>query len=677
MDKIHLIEIEAWDPSANDGAGGEIMLYYCTGSGFITKPSETPANTVYLPRVKSPGFSRTDIFTKGKTGGSSNMGYGEIVLTNIDGVLDYLVDLGFDGRTLTHRIGPPRKLIQTKLRYGFETESDSENWYCDDGSIVIDGSGVARITIAETSDPPESQYHAFTRYLDIHNPGDIIPGSRYTRVRAKVRVTTEIPGATTWTGQCLFLDDESELGLISADEPADITQWNIVEFDFSNYSGWITENITLLQLRLFSGLGTIYEVEWIDVIEPVGNYPLDYPIQETYTMEQLQIGWSDISILVRDKQFVLDKPLQGTLYAGNNSLPNGLEGVASDLKGKPKILVYGDVYNVSPPQVNTSKLIFQLNDGAINDATVYDRGLALTKGTDYTSESDMTTNAPSAGYYRLYKAGGYVRLGSTPSGLITADIVQGSAASNRTAGQIFNAIALKAGLSAGEISSADITALDTANSAVCGLAFVSETNAREALDLICQTVGAWWTFDESGILRVARLEAPVSDANSPILTMVDLKNNISRDPTGDSDRGVPIWKIILKYRQNYSMQTSDLAGAVTAVRRGELAQEWRKVTAEDSSVQTKHILAPEIEINTAFVSETDAQNEADRQLALRSTRRDRLTVTVLSDKFEDIQLGDTVVVQVPRFGYTSGKDFTVIGRQPDYRLGRVELTLWG
>lgn len=110
-------------------------------------------------------------------------------------------------------------------------------------------------------------------------------------------------------------------------------------------------------------------------------YPGGFPIQLACTMEQPEATGDDIVIKVRDGQLDLQRPYQPIKYAGNNSLPAGLEGVAGDLKGKPKPICLGTVLNVPPPCVNTSKLIYQVNNNPISSlGAVYDAGAQLTIG---------------------------------------------------------------------------------------------------------------------------------------------------------------------------------------------------------------------------------------------------------------------------------------------------------
>lgn len=97
-------------------------------------------------------------------------------------------------------------------------------------------------------------------------------------------------------------------------------------------------------------------------------------------ISQVALTSDVVTVFIKSRDYELDSPHLTTTFAGNNSLPNGLEG-ASDLQGKVKPRVYGKVFKVAPPQVNTSRLIYQLSDGALQSIdAVYDGGSALTAG---------------------------------------------------------------------------------------------------------------------------------------------------------------------------------------------------------------------------------------------------------------------------------------------------------
>lgn len=520
MSTIYLAHVTVYDPAI----AATKVLYFCTGNGFVTgtdaakRPAGIPAHTYYEPRIKQPASMRRDCFSRGATGGASDIGYGEMLLVNKDGALDGFLDYGLDGRSIEILIG------------------QMSPW---------------------------------------QNPV----------------FTTIIKG----------------------------------------------------------------------------------------TMEQPRVSWDTVSIRLRDRQAELDKPVQATKYAGSNSLPNGLEGVAGDIKGQPKPRLYGKAFYFAPPCVNTSRLIYQVNDGAVQSVdAVYDRGAALAAGAVYTSQSDMETNAPSAGQYRAWPGGGYFRLGSSPAGQVTADATQGAAASNRTAAQVIYAVATgPGGIAGGDVVAADIAALDAANSAEVGIYIGEESTVRAALDEIANSVGAWWGFDRLGQFRAQRLELP---SGTPVATISEVEIiKIDRIATTDQGAGVPSWRVVLNHKKFYAAQESDIAGVVTDARRAEIRNVWRSTVAEDAAVKTAHPLAPQLDFYTLLIDSTAAGTESSRRLTLYKTRRDRFAVRVALDAAlaAAIDLGTVVRAVHTRFGLAAGKDFRVLGLQPDARTNMLDLSLWG
>lgn len=69
---------------------------YCTGVGFVDSDG-----FYYDPRIIQPGLLRTEIRIDGIFGGRGSVSVGEIVLANIDGGLDALQGIAFDGRPVT------------------------------------------------------------------------------------------------------------------------------------------------------------------------------------------------------------------------------------------------------------------------------------------------------------------------------------------------------------------------------------------------------------------------------------------------------------------------------------------------------------------------------------------------------------------------------------------------
>lgn len=406
-------------------------------------------------------------------------------------------------------------------------------------------------------------------------------------------------------------------------------------------------------------------------------------------VEQAFFDLTSVRVRLKDRLQDLQQPIQPNKYLGNNVLPNGLEGV-DDLKGKPKPTVAGQVSNATPPLVNTSRLIYQVQEHPIYDVpAVRDAGALLTQGADYTSQTDMETTAPSPGGYRVWKAGGYFRLGSSPVGTITADVLQGANVAARTAAQVAQWIVTgTGGIPSGDVDASDVAALDAANSSVVGIWADSEVTFAAMLDEVLGSVGAWYGFDAIGKFRMQRVEAPSSpvatlrkfglgsDAAINDLDIVDCRFVQSNDP----DRGVPTWRVSLDYARNYTVQTGNgLAGSVTDAQRSYLGAANRTVISSDASVQTPNPLAVQRNVSTLLVDATAAQTEADRLLALYKVRRDfvEIDTPLTPEALALLDLGMTVSVVINRFGYDTGRDMVITGMEYNSIRNILILALWG
>jgi len=509
-EQIYVVEAVAYT------SAGTETLYWCSGKGFTTKTTDTPASTPIAPRIIEPANLARLVFGDGRTAGRSQVGGGELVLNNADGGLNALLDYGLDGRAISIWVGEQ--------------------------------------------------------------------GAAYP-------------------------------------------------------SGFA---------RVFRG-----------------------------TMEQPEVSATRAVVRLRDRQAELDRPIQTTKFAGTNSGATGVEGTADDLKGRPKPLAYGRCYNVAPPQVNASLLIYQVHDGAVQaiDA-VYDGGLAYTLAGDDPDLATLQAATVAAGDYRTCLAEGYFRLGTLPAGLVTAD-VQGDATGSyvsSVAGIVERIVTTRGGLASGDVDAAAVAALNTANSAVVGIWVDQERSILDVLDELCASIGAYYYFDTAGDLVLGRLDAPAS----PSVTLTDVEIiAIERQATRDQGRGLPAYRVILGWQRNWTVQ-DDVLGAVSEARKAWLAEAVRTVTATDVSVQTKHPLAPELRRDTLLAVSSAASAEATRLQALYGVRRDMVRCRVRLDATNAaIDLGDVVRVQTSRLGYSAGRDFVVLGVETTGARNRMTLTLWG
>jgi hypothetical protein len=401
-----------------------------------------------------------------------------------------------------------------------------------------------------------------------------------------------------------------------------------------------------------------------------------FTLAQRITMQQPEVTYKSLSIILRDRQLELDMPLCANLYGGTNVLPAGKDG-AADIAGSPIPRLYGTALNFVPILCNTSLLIYQVHDGAIATVSnVYDSGNALTRGADYTTLADVEATAPATGQYRVYPPGGYFRLGSDPTGQLTCDASQGATVANRTCAQILKQVALDMGLPATDISVADVAGLDALNSAECGVWVQDTSTGLTVMDQVAQSVGAYFGFDRLGNLRMARLDVP---SGAPVITFSNINvADIDRVRSNDSNNGIPAYRVTLTYAKNYTVQTSGLAGAVTPARALVLKQPSQTSMGQDLTVRTKYLWAAAMTRDTLLVNKADADAEAARLLGIFKVSRNMYTLNVKLDQptIAAIDLGVVVSVQVPRFGMNSGALLRVLGITADYASNSATLTLW-
>ena len=390
-----------------------------------------------------------------------------------------------------------------------------------------------------------------------------------------------------------------------------------------------------------------------------------------------------VSIRLRDRAVTLDKPFSTAKYGGTNILPAGVDGV-DDLKDKSKPVVFGRIALMEPVLVNTSLLIYQVNDGYADVANVFDGGAYLKReDTDYANLTELQDedNKPRPGHYKVFSDGCHIRLGSRPFSTLSVSCAASWNAADNTAAQLLRTIIEQAyradssmPVGAADWHHFDLAKLDEDNAASLGVVVQDNETTLSLLDRICSTVGAYWGFDALGKLRVLRFEEPAAAADFEIDPWETIE--AEREPEAQ----VPYWRVTLRADQNYAVQDkTGLAGVVPPDRAAWLANQYRDQKAEDTDIQATRLLAEEGTFETLFNGISAAKAEAERRLALFGVRRDVVTVTLPQPAYygDALDLGKTVKFTAPRFGYATGKNFLIIGINLDYRRDRADLILWG
>lgn len=410
----------------------------------------------------------------------------------------------------------------------------------------------------------------------------------------------------------------------------------------------------------------------------------DFDLIISATIESVSFNWEEISFTLRSPQVEFDIPLNGGTFLGNNALPLGVEGSEGDLKGKPKPVLLGRVYNASPVLCNTSKLIYAVSPATGIACTsvgaefhVYDKGVLLNYGGTYTDQIDMETNAPLPGHYMVWELGGYFRLGSTPAGNITFDGASyGRSVTAKTSNLIRDALSIN-GLS-GMVEDVSFESLAQAAPFESGIYITNNENLSDVIDRLCSAAGAFWYFDVNRKVVLGQFVDPSTMLPDFSLSTNSIIEKFKREKIKDTPGGMPVHTLRFYHSQNYTIQT-DPAESVSQSRRAWLKEKWLTETVTDESIKISHPLSGELDIETSLAS-PDLQ-EAIRRFNLYSVDRDLVTLDgILLETFGSVRtLHPGLCFQLDlngRFGY-SPKNMILIGFTVNHVSETVSLSLWG
>jgi hypothetical protein len=355
-----------------------------------------------------------------------------------------------------------------------------------------------------------------------------------------------------------------------------------------------------------------------------------------------------------------------------------LEGDAA-IAGKPKPKSYGQVRQVEPVAVDALNLIYQWHDTSVSAVnSLQDGGVALINDGNVT---DLYASSVTSGHFKTDNLRGLLRLGALPQGTLTLE-GQGDASGSgyvyKAADILRRIVAVEGGISDPDgLDLASFGAANVSNGAVHGFhAGLEPINIEVAVDEIASSVGAFWTYTRTGLLRLSVFTAP----GTPVATLTEA--DVVMDSVSRSTIPPPAKRIRLGYRKYYTIQEGDaLATSVTAANRAQFSEEYRFAWAENSSIATKHLDAEEHESTTLMDVLADAQNEALRRIALFGARRQLIQVQLVVGLFT-YQLGDTIefASTMTRYGLANWKGVIVAlvedvgdGTGP----GSIQVQLWG
>jgi hypothetical protein len=405
----------------------------------------------------------------------------------------------------------------------------------------------------------------------------------------------------------------------------------------------------------------------------------------TGVMARHDSALGEITINLRDRLAELDKPLCANVYAGTNSGPDGVEGGES-LKGKRKAVCLGPCKNVKAEIVNTSSLMLQFNDGAVEDLGNFrHNGAPWARGQDFSTLAGLKAATVPAATVATCLAAGFGKAGSRPTGILTADVKgmkAGGVYRDTLAGLLRYLLTAHGGIPETDLVLSSFDTLEAARPGKVDLRVDNDETILSACDRLCASGLAWYAQDEFGKIHVGKLGLPAGPA---LATVEDVLRSeaLERLPHQVTEDGMPAWRVTVKWGENHTVQEKTSLAAVLTEDAAQaayvewLGKQWRTAVAEDSTVKTAYPNAKEIEVETRLTSQADADALAAEILAMFKVPRDFWRIKTPPAHLAGVRLGTDVLFKHRRFGLNAGRLFTATGLVLDLgrRFGR--LTMWG
>lgn len=355
-------------------------------------------------------------------------------------------------------------------------------------------------------------------------------------------------------------------------------------------------------------------------------------------------GNATITVRLRDRQRLLDVPIQTSFLGGSGS---------SLFKRLP--ICYGEVKFAEPLLVDAATNTYQVHDGQIQSIdAVY---------VDGTSTAAFTPDL----------ANGKFTLAAAPAGRVTVDL-KGSKTGGvyvNTASAIAQRIVQeRAGWVGSDIDAATAAAFATDAPGVVGI-YITEDHRTvlSVLDELVSGVGGYYTINRDGKLVMGLFKAP---SGSPVLTLVD--DDIEQGGIELLRRETPVRSVRVGYcRYQTLVDTSALAGLSNATR-DRMGTEY--LIARATTGATNFLLAEHADMQPSpYVSSADASAEATRQAALWGVLRRvfRISGFVVAQR---VRLGDVIALDLTRYGLSGGVLAVVIGMRESLTGGAMELEVF-
>ena len=394
-----------------------------------------------------------------------------------------------------------------------------------------------------------------------------------------------------------------------------------------------------------------------------GAYPADFVTVVICTVEGITLTETEARLKLRDNTQLLDKSFLKDAFDGS-SVAEGIGGLAG--QAKPRYINAPRWCGPQPHFLATTfgGVIFFVTAGKGMVTRVWDNGNEL-QHSNVSGDFWGHGNDPAPGnyWYQSFQGGVYLRLGTKEVGDLRV-----YASGSQANGLAWTMQALLAEIGyTGPVLGTPISEFGTV------VADPGITYAR-IFDDAAAAAGMWYGFD-----RLGRFVSKVFDAPSGAPLMTLHRGNctsIKRSPVQGME--VPLYQMTANVTQTWK---SNYTAPTNYARANFDADQWlARYSYSDDSVRVKHPSARSLKMDMLIGprGEVEWQQMCARYMTMFGVDRSTITATVaLTPEMLDIDLGDCVRVQWPRFNLAAGRLFRVIALRYALRARQLEIVLWG
>lgn len=599
-----------WIASINalDANDVPTMLY------FSDKGYKDSAGRLYLPRMRQPAR----INVTGNDGGllkvMSQSSVGEIILTNIDGALNYLIDWSLDGRECTLQLVSPDGVVTT--------------WFKGIVTRMYQSGNDLQLTLKSLSESLDLPL-ALGRYggtggvdgLTTDIKGNVIPRVYGTVINA----TPTLCFATSGVYQI-----------------SDLTTCIVTAV----YDKGVAITLGTTQTTLANLLSTSPTAGTFDRFQ--GYFRLG-----TMAVQQITCSATDAVALAGD---VFKKVCDSITFSTPKRII-GQQPVITDNAAHK--------YNLS---VSSTMSI---------DA-VYTDGNLLGNGGVYASLTDYNNIQPAQGTFKSYQGliriSPYLDTeypyGEIPLGIITADATDSGVTLSSTYTVSTSSSSVTALNTVGQIGifiNSDVTVRKVLDD-IC--------KSCGAFWWFGDSLADNTTYNVSQI-TAALYQEPSATADLVLQDFRTLgSSSITRSANGVGENGLPIYSILTHYAKNQTIQF-DVLGATPQSWKSLVSQDSLIQESADLVVKQRHPQSLRIEFDNLLIAQSDAQAVTNRLLSYFKKRCDIIDLEYMFNTLPRVTLGMTIKLYYPRLGYSNGVNFRLIGYEVDVQLKSIRMRLMG